>query len=162
MTAGHRMILGLALLASLPALGQTTAAPAEPPPNPGRPVHVVEERALEVRVGADVVARVTSADLAKVTPLPTARKTGGKTHLWPLKDALAAVAGPKARLVAVTLPGGQRLAVDEKAWADPERIPVVWQNRRGLFKLGWVDKLGQRIPDSQELRDVRALEIVRP
>jgi hypothetical protein len=118
-----------------------------------------EQRALEVRVAGVVKAKLTAGDIEKMTPLPQSQGVGGKARVYSLRDAVAAIAGPNAQLVAVELTGGKRVVVADKDWLDPERTPILWQNRRGLFKAGWIDKTGKPLPDAPEWRDVAALEI---
>lgn len=170
--------LGSARAAPPPASVPTGPAKATPPSTapapllPGTPSHTagvvprppppVESRSLSIVVGGAVKATLTTADLARVTPLPSPLSTGGKQTLWPLKDVLALFLKKDARVVAVILDAGQRVPLDENLWSDPSKVPALWQNRRGLFKLGWTDGKGIQIPKSTELRDVRALEVVLP
>ena len=151
-----RAMTALVVVASSSARADATSAV---PPQPAAPA--VEQRVLEVRVAGAPFAKRTSADLAKLKPLPSAPGNGAKTTLYPLHDALAAWVGPGARLASVVMAGGMRLAIEEKAWSDPTRAMVLWQNRRGLFKVGFVDVKGQLVP-GQEIRDVVVLDVVKP
>jgi hypothetical protein len=112
-------------------------------------------------VAGAVVAKLNTAALAKLKALPS-KGTGGKARIYALKEALGTLVAPGARVVAVHLGDGSTVSVDAKAWTDATRSPVVWQNRRGLFKLGWLDDKGQAMPTNMELRDVRALDVIKP
>ena len=128
------------------------------------PAPPVEKRELEVRVKNgdhfDTVAKITTADLQKLKALP-GKGPGGKATIYSLKDVVGHAVAAKARVVTVHLGDGQSVAVDDKAWADASRTPVLWQNRRGFFKLGWIDKTGHWMPATMELRDVRSIDVVK-
>jgi hypothetical protein len=131
--------------------GKWGAIPPAPP---------TEKRELELRVKDAVVAKVTTDQLKKMKALPE-KGPGGKATIYSLKDIVATLVGPNAKVVAVHLGTGDTVQVDDKAWTDATRTPVLWQNRRGFFKLGWVDAKGEWMPATMELRDVRALDVVK-
>lgn len=79
---------------------------------------------------------------------------GGKARQYPLAPLLHKLLGRTARVVAVVDHDGQRAALDAAAWNGPGLVPVIWTNRRGLFKLGVVDEDGRRVDGSVEFRDV--------
>ncbi len=102
---------------------------------------------------------LTPASLQLHPPLSTTQ-AGGKMRLVPLRALLASLVGPGARLAAVRDAFGGRAIVDGAFWATPTVVPVVWTNRRGLFKVGFVDDKGRRLPDSVEYRDVVELAVL--
>ena len=180
----HLTLIAVLALTSLPATAHappgarlpTGAAKASPPSTapapllPGTPSHTagitpkaappIEARSLSIVMGGALKATLTTADLARVTSLPSPMSTSGKQTLWPLKDALSLFVHKDARVAIAVLEGGERVAIDEAMWRDPARLPVLWQNRRGLFKLGWSDAKGVLLKGTPELRDVRLLEVV--
>lgn len=120
----------------------------------GKPAPAVEQRTLDVKLADKSVAKWTTKDIAAWPALTvTAAGVGGKTKQYALADRLPA----GTRLVAVVVATGQRVAIDEK-WASAGQA-VLWQNRRGLFKLGFADANGVAVPNIPELRDVIVLEL---
>ncbi len=118
----------------------------------GKPPAVLE-RALEVKQGAVVVAKWTAKDVAAWKAMPDVQVQGGKAKQYALADVLPA----GAELIAVVVSTGQRVVIDDK-WTRAGHA-VLWQNRRGLFKLGWVDAKGVAVANAPELRDVVVLEL---
>lgn len=126
-----------------------------------KPVPPVETRELVIVVTGKKPLTLARDVLEKMAPLPS-QATGGKAKQYPLRDVIATLVDPKARVQAVGLGGGQRVVVDEKMWTNPSLTPVLWLNRRGLFKLGWVDARGKAAAGAPELRDVLTLEVAPP
>jgi hypothetical protein len=124
------------------------------------PAPPTEKRILELKVANALVGTLTTADLKKLKPLPE-KGPAGKATIYSLKDVVSTMVAPNAKVVAVHLGTGEVIPVDAKAWTDTTRTPVIWQNRRGLFKLGWIDAKGEWMPATMELRDVRTLDIVK-
>lgn len=149
--------------AAVPASStSTTAAPTAAPGSAAvvvKPPPLVESRELRIVVAGRPPVVVTPTTLAAHTPL-SSTQAGGKTKQYPLRALLEKVVGPGARLVAVADHYGNRSAVDAALLAAPDVLPVVWTNRRGLFKVGFVDARGRRLDDSVEFRDVVELQVV--
>jgi hypothetical protein len=77
---------------------------------------------------------------------------------WSLRDIVTKLVGPKARATAAVDGDGTRAKLDAKQWADATKTPVLRVNRRGMYKIEWVDKDGNMTSDD-DVRDVRSLEI---
>lgn len=97
--------------------------------------------------------------LATLTPLASTQ-AGGKAKQYAVRALLDRFVGPGSRLVAVADHAGNRSVVDAALASAPDVVPVVWTNRRGLFKVGFVDAKGRRLDDTVEYRDVVELQIV--
>jgi hypothetical protein len=77
---------------------------------------------------------------------------------WSLRDIVTKLVGPKARVTAAVDGDGTRAKIDAKQWADATKTPVLRVNRRGMYKIEWVDKDGNMTSDD-DVRDVRSIEI---
>jgi len=123
---------------------------------PAPPQEVRELRI--VVVGRAPVVMTPAALLAH--PALSSSAAGGKARQVPLRPLLDKLVGPGARVAVVTDATGGRAVVPLAAWAAPGVVPVLWRNRRGLFKVGFVDAQGRRLSDSAEYRDVVELAVV--
>jgi len=109
---------------------------------------------LEVRVGGtpatwqqdafDKVARYTKGT------------DGEARDVWSLRELAHQLAGPTARVTAVTGEDGTK-QIDEAAWNDPQRTPLLHTTRRGTLKYRWAD--GNGAWGESEVKDVSRLEI---
>ena len=91
----------------------------------------------------------------KVPHFPSQNHDGEARDTWSLRELAHQAVGPSARVVAVI--GTERKLVDEAAWADLTRTPILHTTRRGTFKFRWADKAGTW--GDTEVKEVVAIEI---
>jgi hypothetical protein len=127
-------------------------------PTSAKPPPPVESRELRVVVAGRPAIVVTPTTLATQTPV-SSTQAGGKAKQFAVRALLEKIVGPGARLVAVVDHEGNRAVVDAALLASPDVVAVVWTNRRGLFKVGFVDTKGRRLDESIEFRDVVELQV---
>lgn len=109
---------------------------------------------LEVVVaGAPAVWQ--QAEFAKVAKY-TKGVDGEARDVWSLRDLARELAGPTARVVAVTGQDGTR-TIDATAWTDDKRTPLLHTTRRGTLKFRWANAAGKW--GEAEVRDVSKLEL---
>jgi hypothetical protein len=83
---------------------------------------------------------------------------GADKDAWSLRDVAHKLVGPTARVTAVVDGDGTHAKIDAKAWGDAKKTPVLRINRRGMYKIEWVDKDGNLTMDD-DVRDVRSVEV---
>jgi hypothetical protein len=76
---------------------------------------------------------------------------------WSLRELAHQAVGPSARVVAVV--GVGRKTIDQAAWDDASRTPILHSTKRGTLKFRWEDGAGNW--GETEVKDVTKLEIVR-
>ncbi len=118
----------------------------------------MEQRELRIVVAGRPAILVAATALSTLTPV-SSTQAGGKAKQYALRALLDRFVGPGARLVALADHAGTRSVVDAALLNAPDVVPVVWTNRRGLFKVGFVDDHGRRLDDSVEFRDVVELQV---
>jgi hypothetical protein len=108
-----------------------------------------------------IAGTVTKWDAAAFAKAPhfVGKNTGGADRdMWSLRELAHTLVGPTARVSAVT-GGGATKSIDETAWNDASRTPVLQTTRRGAFKFRWTDTDGKW--GEAEIKDVSRLEIVQ-
>jgi hypothetical protein len=88
----------------------------------------------------------------------TIHSDGSEKDAWSLRDIAHQLVGPKARVVGAVDGDGTRAKIQPKDWADPRKTPVLRINRRGMYKIEWVDKDGNMTNDD-DVRDVKSVEV---
>ena len=88
----------------------------------------------------------------------TIHADGADKDAWSLRELAHALVSPKARVTAAIDSGGSRSKIDKKDWADAKKTPVLRINRRGMYKIEWVDKDGS-LTNDDDIRDVRSVEV---
>lgn len=99
----------------------------------------------------------TSADFAAV-PRFTIHADNSAKDAWSLRDIAHKLVGPKARVTIAVDGDGTRDRIAPRDWADASKTPVLRINRRGMYKIEWVDKDGNMLEDD-DVRDVRSVEL---
>jgi hypothetical protein len=92
-------------------------------------------------------------------PRFTIHADGADKDAWSLRDLAHALVGPHARVTGAADGGGTKVKIAKKDWADPKKTPVLRINRRGMYKIEWVDKDGSLTPNDEDVRDVRSVEV---
>jgi hypothetical protein len=172
----RRLILALLLLCSC---GKNEPAPPAPAPTPTKAsappaVPSGQEQGerdvkpawanaggLQVAVVVDGAAGrpMTGADLAKVKGMQVEGDSGEESRdAWSARDVAAALYGPTARVTAVKGEDGKSVVVDEAAWRDASRVPVLRINRRGLMKFFWSTTTGAPLV-AGEVRGVTEIQV---
>lgn len=102
----------------------------------------------------------TSWSPASFAPLPrfTVHADNNDKDAWSLRDVVHALVGPKARVTGAVTGDGDHPKIDAKDWADKSKTPVLRINRRGQYKIEWVDSDGDMTNDD-DVRDVRSIEV---
>jgi hypothetical protein len=98
-------------------------------------------------------------DALAAQPRFTIHADGADKDAWSLRDLAHALVGPHARVTGATDGGGTKAKIAKKDWADPKKTPVLRINRRGMYKIEWVDKDGSLTPNDEDVRDVRSVEV---
>jgi hypothetical protein len=134
---------------------------ASPPPPPAhhedRAEPAVAEPPLELHVTIDGAAATWRQDLFERVPHVSGESHSGEGRdTWSLRDLAHSAAGPNARVVTVI--GDIKKTIDDAAWNDPARTPIVHRTRRGTLKYRWADSGGKW--GEAEVKDVVGLEIV--
>jgi hypothetical protein len=95
-------------------------------------------------------------------PIPrmSIRADNSDKDAWSLRDVVHKLVGPKARVTVAVDGEGTRAKIDPKDWADAKKTPVLRINRRGMYKIEWVDDKGNMTNDD-DVRDVRSLEVAQ-
>jgi hypothetical protein len=99
----------------------------------------------------------TAADFAAV-PRFTVHADNAARDAWSLRDIAHKLVGPKARVTLAVDGDGTRDRIAPQDWGDTRKTPVLRINRRGMYKIEWVDKDGNMLEDD-DVRDVRSLEL---
>lgn len=81
---------------------------------------------------------------------------GEARDVWSLRELAHQLAGPTARVTAVTGEDGTK-QIDEAAWNDARRTPLLHTTRRGTLKYRWAD--GDGTWGESEVKDVSKLEL---
>jgi hypothetical protein len=113
--------------------------------------------ALKVLVTGAAPTAWSPAALAAV-PHFTIHADGADKDAWSLRDVTHQLVGPHARVTAAVDGEGTRAKIEPKAWTDPKKTPVLRINRRGMYKIEWVDKDGNMTNDD-DVRDVKSVEV---
>jgi hypothetical protein len=143
------------LLALLAIAACSKGSASAPPPEPA-PAQAVSPLSLEVRIDG-TATKWTEASFEHVPRIEGKASSGETRDTWSLRDFAHAAAGDHARVTAVI--GDVRKEIDEAAWSDPARTPIIHRTRRGWLKFRWADQTGKW--GDAEVKDVSALEIVR-
>ena len=176
-----RIIPALSCLVLLFACGEkksgdaVPAAPATPAPTaaPGAPAAGGERGDRDVKPapadpsGAQMAlivdgapkGRITSQELAKVKSITVEGDSGEESRsAWSARDVAATLVGPGARVTQVKGENGLAVALDEAAWKDAAKVPVLRVNRRGLLKFFWTSADGTPLPQG-DVRGVVELHV---
>jgi hypothetical protein len=114
--------------------------------------------ALHLAVTIDGAATTWQEDVFDHVPhFASTNHDGDARDTWSLRELVHDAVGPKARVVAVL--GDKRMAIDDAAWNDPDRTPIVHRTRRGWLKFRWADRSGAW--QDAAVKEVSGLEIVR-
>jgi hypothetical protein len=116
-----------------------------------------EAAPLKVVVTGAAPTAWSPASLAAV-PRFTIHADGADKEAWSLRDVTHQLVGPHARVTGAVDGDGTRAKIDPKAWADAKKTPVLRINRRGMYKIEWVDKDGNMTNDD-DVRDVKSVEV---
>jgi hypothetical protein len=113
---------------------------------------------LTLDVTIDGTPATWNADaFAKVPPATGTNNNGESREVWSLRDLAHKLVGPTARVVSVANATGSK-PIEQAAWDDATRIPILHTTRRGTLKYRWSDAGGKWA--GSELNDVTKLEIV--
>jgi hypothetical protein len=156
---------GLALTAlALSGCRGCTREPAQPATRVVAPASAQKapQGGLSVQVDVDSDAPVVwgESEFARVGPVAMQGDSGDERQGYGLRELVATLVGPHARLVAVKGDGGKTVAVAASDWADGTKVPVLRLNRRGLVKFQWLSPEGAPLP-GQGVRGVRELVVHR-
>src|SRR5205823_1113536 len=104
-----------------------------------------------------------NAASTKVKPFSVAASDGeGQREVWPLRELANEIAGSDdAMITTVVGEEGGKAQIEESAWKDQSRIPVLRTNRRGAIKFTWLGDKHQGLLDAEEVRDVVKIKIKR-
>ena len=116
------------------------------------------DRTLRVEVAGKEPATWSAAELGKLERVTFTSRDGEKTSGYSLRALARAAAGVGARVSAVDAGSGS-VAIDEKAWDDGSKTPVLRVNARGELKLDWAGADGSRA-DGPEAHGVHAVRVV--
>ena len=108
---------------------------------------------------AGAVAQSWTAQSFDAIPHFTVHADNSAKDAWSLRDIVVKLVGPRARVSAAVDGEGTRAKIDAKQWADATKTPVLRVNRRGMYKIEWVDKDGNMTNDD-DIRDVRTVEVI--
>jgi len=112
---------------------------------------------LKVVIPGAAASSWTPDALASV-PRFTVHADGSDKDAWSLRDVAHKLVGPKAHVTAAIDGEGTRSSIKPKDWADAKKTPVLRINRRGMYKIEWVDDHGNMTTDD-DVRDVRVVEV---
>jgi hypothetical protein len=117
---------------------------------------------FKVILDDDPAKEWTSAN-TRVKPFSVAASDGeGQRDVWPLRDLAKEIAqSDDAMITAVVGEEGGKAVIEEAAWKDQTRIPVLRTNRRGAIKFTWLGDKHQGLIDAEEVRDVVKIKIKR-
>jgi hypothetical protein len=113
---------------------------------------------LKVVVTGGAPTTWTPAALSAVQRF-TIHADGADKDAWSLRDVVHQLVGPRARATSAVDGDGTRAKISPKDWADVKKTPVLRINRRGMYKIEWVDKDGNMTNDD-DVRDVKTVEVV--
>lgn len=135
-----------------------SADPVQPVKHEDRHDPALAAPALELSVTIDGTSSTWQHDVFDRVPHFAAKNHDGDSRdTWSLRELVHATVGPSARVVAVV--GDARMAIDQAAWNDPDRTPIVHRTRRGWLKFRWADKNGAW--QDAVVKEVSGLEITR-
>ncbi len=122
------------------------------------------EQAAPAALKLDVTIAGEKKTWAKDSFDKTAKFSAGATandgenrDTWSLRDLAHTLVGPNARVTAVL--GDETYPIDQAAWSNADKTPIVHTTRRGTFKFRWADKAGKW--GEAEVNDVSGLEIAK-
>lgn len=141
------------------ALALAACSKSDPPRHEDRhePATAPTKLALAVAIG-DAKEVWGDAAFAATPKLAGSARDGEARDTWSLRELVHRNVGPAARVTAVVSPGG-RVLVEQTAWDDATRTPILHTTRRGTLKFRWADKAGTW--GETVMKDVSALEIAR-
>ena len=156
-----RAILIAFTLFGAAACHRSSPAPAASAPAPAAvatPGAELGKGDLEVVVNGKPSGTWRAQQIAAAGAVAMKNQNGEAREGVPLKTLTAALVSKQARVVAVASEG-ERVAIDEKAWNDPQRSLVLRLNHHGEYKAIWVDGSGNA--DEAFLKGVRRVELVQ-
>jgi hypothetical protein len=122
----------------------------------------VGARGVSVALVVDGAPRppVTAAELAKVKGMRVEGDSGEEARdAWSAREVAATLVGPGARVTMVRGEDGKKeVAVEEAAWKDASKIPILRINRRGLVKFFWATADGNPLV-AGEVRGVTEIHV---
>ena len=97
---------------------------------------------------------------AAFAPLPrfTIHADSNDKDAWSLRDLSHSLVGPRTRVTAAVDGDGERTQIEPRDWTDSSKTPVLRINRRGKYKIEWVDSDGNML-NHGDVRDVRSIEV---
>jgi hypothetical protein len=139
---------------------------SDPDPAPAaapKPVH--EDRHEAVTAPAKLSLAVTAgaatstwgpADFAKAPKMAGTATDGEARDTWSLRELVHANVSATARVTAVVNAAG-KTPIDQAAWNDAAKVPILHTTKRGALKFRWADKDGTW--GETVTKDVTGLEI---
>ncbi len=117
---------------------------------------------LAVQSGLDTTGAVVSRRVFEsLQRVPIRGPAGtGVLYGWDVRAIVAAVRGDGWRASGVRVRGGRTVAIDPAHWRNVDWVPVLRVNRRGKWRLQWVDRSGQPV-EAPGAHDVEAV-LVEP
>jgi len=112
---------------------------------------------IKVVVAGGAPATWAPDALAAVTRF-TIHADGADKDVWSLREVAHQLVGPHARITGAVDGDGTHAKITSKDWADAKKTPVLRINRRGMYKIQWVDKNGD-VTSDDDVRDVRTIEV---
>jgi hypothetical protein len=88
----------------------------------------------------------------------TIHADGADKDVWSLREVARQLVGPYARITGAVDGDGTHAKITRKDWADAKKTPVLRINRRGMYKIQWVDRNGD-VTNDDDVRDVRTIEV---
>lgn len=115
--------------------------------------------ALRIEIDGRATGPLDASALRSAPVLGVTGDSGEPRVVWRLRELAALAAGPDVRVARVVGEGGQVAELDEVAWRDGGRTPVLRVNRDGLLKFCWLGADGQ-VAGGEQVRSVRQLLLV--
>lgn len=150
--------------ASAPVVAPSASASSGSGGGKGRKHEDRHEQAAPATLKLDVTVagekKTWAKDSFDKTPKLSAGATandGENRDTWSLRELAHTLVGPNARVTAVL--GDDKVAIDQAAWNDANKTPIVHTTRRGTLKFRWADKAGKW--GEAEVSDVSGLEIAK-
>ncbi len=121
------------------------------------PMTAPAKLAVDIVIG-DAKSAWGEAEFGKTPKLVGTANDGEARDTWSLRELVHANIGPTARVTAVVSAEGKK-PIDQAAWDDASKIPILHTTKRGTLKFRWADKDGKW--GDTILKDVTALEVAR-